>query len=161
MREGTAPVLVDRSFGAAPEQLQRALIPLDGSSLAEEALRVVTDLAGKPFVSVQLVRAVATASDQSAATDYLDKVAQKLRESSLRVDTSVRIGDPGHAIEEAASSVDCVIMATHGRGGIDRMRHGSIAERATRSVQVPVLLVRAATAQAAPPESSASTAAGA
>jgi len=36
-----------------------------------------------------------------------------------------------------------VIMATHGRGGFDRLRNGSVAEALLRDIPVPVLLIRA------------------
>jgi nucleotide-binding universal stress UspA family protein len=148
VREGTAPVLVVRSFGAEATRLQRALVPLDGSDVAEEALQITRELAGKPLRAILLVRAVATPTEQSAATDYLERTAQKMRDSGLQVDTAVRVSEPATAIEASAPSVDLVIMATHGRGGIDRMRHGSVAERATRHLGVPVLLVRAGSAHA-------------
>ncbi len=40
------------------------------------------------------------------------------------------------------SGADLVVMGTHGRGGIDHILVGSVAERVVRSSSVPVLDVR-------------------
>jgi nucleotide-binding universal stress UspA family protein len=39
--------------------------------------------------------------------------------------------------------IDLVVMATHGRGGFERVWLGSVADRLVRTLEVPVLLVRA------------------
>ena len=143
LREGSSPVLVVRSFGASTTSLERALVPLDGSPVAEQALTVVEALAGKPLRSVRLLRAIAAATERAEVEAYLGQMAQQLGRAGLQTDTDVRAEEPASAIEGAAKSVDVVIMATHGRGGMDRLRHGSVAEQVARQVSLPVLLVRA------------------
>jgi nucleotide-binding universal stress UspA family protein len=44
-----------------------------------------------------------------------------------------------HATEEGC---DLIVMGTHGRGGIDRLLLGSVAERVVRTATVPVLTIR-------------------
>jgi nucleotide-binding universal stress UspA family protein len=70
-------------------------------------------------------------------------VATRLQAAGLVVTAEVHIGAPARAIREAAAQVALVIIATHGRSGVDRLWHGSVAEAVTREVQTPVLLVRA------------------
>jgi nucleotide-binding universal stress UspA family protein len=144
VREGSVPVLLVRPSGIAPHALQRALVPLDGSPLAETALSMVEALARRPLHSVALFQVVAAKDDFGAASGYLDEVAARLKPSGLVVDTRVEVGDPSTAIRDAAPGAHVVIMSTHGRGGYDRLRHGSVAEQAARQVETPVLLVRAA-----------------
>jgi nucleotide-binding universal stress UspA family protein len=153
VREGSAPVLLIPAFGDGGAHLARAVVPLDGSSLAERVLPIVEDLAGRPLTEVMLLTAVssqpinatpnAAFASAVAATEYLNGVAKRLDQHGLHATVKVVVSDPAEAIEHAAAGADLVIMSTHGRGGLDRMRHGSVAERATRGLSIPRLLVRA------------------
>jgi nucleotide-binding universal stress UspA family protein len=60
------------------------------------------------------------------------------------VETAVLEGSPSREIVRYAEAQDCdlVVMGTHGRGGIDRLLLGSVAERVVRASEVPVLTVR-------------------
>ncbi len=139
VREGSAPVLVVQAAIPVDRPLDSALVPLDGSPLAELALPMVETLAGKPIRQVRLLRAVQNLDERAAAHTYLEQVAARLTNLGLSVTTAVPVAEP---------IVDLVIIATHGRGGFDRIRHGSVAERVTRDVRTPVLLVRATEAVA-------------
>jgi nucleotide-binding universal stress UspA family protein len=143
VRAGNAPVLLVRAFSPARSALETGLVPLDGSALAERALPMVETLAGKPVRRVRLLRAISTPDHRYAAMQYLERIAQRLATHGLEAEFDVRTEDPADAIRHAASGVDLVILSTHGRGGLDRFRHGSIAERAMRELPTPVLLVRA------------------
>jgi nucleotide-binding universal stress UspA family protein len=142
VREGSTPVLVVHGASPADGVLESALVTLDGSPVAELALPMAHSLAGKPLRHFQLLRVVATRDDLAPAREYLDRVATRLTAQGVTVSTDVQIDEPAPAIAAAALGVDLVILATHGRGGIDRVRHGSVAEAVTRQVPIPVLLVR-------------------
>jgi nucleotide-binding universal stress UspA family protein len=154
VREGTAPVMLVRPFTPlestpSEPQLERALVPLDGSALAEEALLMVEALAGRPVRSVVLLRAIGAADERAMAIAYLDQVAQRLAGAGVQTKIRVELDNPARAITQAASEVDVVILSTHGRGGLDRIRHGSIADQATRQLPIPTMLVRAGRSAAA------------
>jgi nucleotide-binding universal stress UspA family protein len=53
--------------------------------------------------------------------------------------------NPAEAIVRYAkdNNVDLIVMCTHGRGGLDRRLHGSVAESVLRHAPCPVMLVRA------------------
>ncbi len=53
----------------------------------------------------------------------------------------VQYGDPARTIVRAAAGADLIVMATHGRGGFDRLLMGSVTERVLRTTAVPVLTV--------------------
>jgi nucleotide-binding universal stress UspA family protein len=148
VREGNAPVLIVQAASPVDRPIDSALVPLDGSPLAELALPMMEALAGKPVRQVRLLRAVGGPDDAAAARDYLDHVANRLRNTGLMITVEVAIAEPTQAIANAAASVDLVVIATHGRGGFDRLRHGSVAEQVTHDVHTPVLLVRATRAVA-------------
>lgn len=76
------------------------------------------------------------------ALQYLRLVKRRyLQGRACRV--VVREGDPAQAITEAAAAegVDLIVMATHGRSGIDRLVRGSVAWRVLQRATVPVLIL--------------------
>jgi nucleotide-binding universal stress UspA family protein len=153
LREGTAPVLMVQSFGNEKSSLDRALVPLDGSALAEKVLPMVKTLVGAPVKEFQLCRAVDELSELSDAIAYLDKIAHQLHQDvpGIRVTFNASVGEPVEVITEAAREADLVVMATHGRGGLNRIRHGSVADRALHELPVPVLLIHSRPAAAQRP----------
>jgi nucleotide-binding universal stress UspA family protein len=143
VREGTVPVLLIRSLSPALSVAEGALVPLDGSRTAEQALPMVKMLAGKPLRRIRLLRAIATADEWATASQYLEDIAHQLTTSGLEVETTVRMDEPSVAIVSEAPSAHLVIISTHGRSGFDRLRHGSIADQVVHQSTVPTLLVRA------------------
>lgn len=145
--------------------LSTIVVPLDGSDLSESELAEAQTLAKEFGARVHLVRIVAYPVEiaspylphtvqmnarlvdeaKDAASDYMEQRAKALRERGIEVETHVRIdAQPGHAIAEVVDEVgaDLVIMATHGRGGIQRALLGSTTDKVIRSVTVPVLVRR-------------------
>jgi nucleotide-binding universal stress UspA family protein len=51
------------------------------------------------------------------------------------------VGNPAHAIAEAAEAFDLVVMTTHGRTGFSRFLMGSVAEKTLRLTHAPILVV--------------------
>jgi nucleotide-binding universal stress UspA family protein len=58
--------------------------------------------------------------------------------------THVATGDPADAIVQVAQDlgVDLIVMATHGRTGLQHVLLGSVAERVIRHAPCPVLAIR-------------------
>ena len=82
---------------------------------------------------------------QRQAERYLNKIAKRLQAKGLKVSTVVLLGDPAEEIVIYAQlkPIDLIAMSSHGRSGISRWAHGSVADRVFRSVNVPILMVRA------------------
>ncbi len=53
----------------------------------------------------------------------------------------MREDDPAKAIAAAARGRDLLVLATHGRSGVNRLLRGSVAEDASRSASVPTLFI--------------------
>jgi nucleotide-binding universal stress UspA family protein len=51
------------------------------------------------------------------------------------------VGNPAHAISEAAENFDLIVLTTHGRTGFSRFLMGSVAEKVLRLTHTPVLVV--------------------
>ncbi|MBN1218656.1 MAG: universal stress protein [Anaerolineae bacterium] len=151
------------------------LVPLDGSSLAEQALPCAMYLARGLSAKLILLRVfsippdfdVSLGSDealmkmmieraQAEANNYLSQAASKLEEANFTVQPIVRQGPVAETIIDyaAQANVQHIVMATHGYTGIRRWTHGSVAERVLQSASVPVLLVRAREDKLSPPDES-------
>lgn len=139
----------------------RLLVPLDRSSLSEAALPYARTLAAAANAAVTLLTvweppdldvaelAPGTVEDLrergvQAGRAYLEGIAAGLRDAGLRTDVAVRVGSAAEevlaAVEESGASL--VVMATHGRGGLERAAYGSVADQVTRHSPVPALLVK-------------------
>lgn len=167
-RSAPIPVTLVREPGQRTGPLQCLLVPLDGSALAEQALPVALELARESGATVHLVRVVepywrslaaamgvATAyvppSDSAEveqdmideARAYLDGIARQQRRVGARVAWEVRTGPAAPEILRAASTIgaDLVIVSSHGRGGLQRLALGSVADVLVRTGPAPVMLV--------------------
>lgn len=131
--------------------LSKILVPLDGSPLSERILSQLRRLLVRQDAAVTLVSVVPPRSLETEkepgtlvieARKHLQSVAAPLREGGARVETQVLIGDAAerilsHSLEDPPS---LIVMATHGRTGIQRWTRGSVAERVLRGAQAPILL---------------------
>lgn len=136
---------------------QPIVVPLDGSPLAEQALpfaEALAELSGSPLLLlcasyVPSLPGLDVADEQvKAVTDaeiYLHRAASRLKKRGIAVETCAPYGPPKKVIarEAAARKAWLIAMATHGRGGLDRVLYGSVTEGVVRQSPVPVLLVRA------------------
>jgi nucleotide-binding universal stress UspA family protein len=84
-------------------------------------------------------------------SEYLTTLGARLRKSSgLQISTVLIEGPIGPTLVEYAQDMgaDLVAMTTHGRGGLRGAWLGSVADHLIRSLQVPVIVVRAQEAPA-------------
>jgi len=75
---------------------------------------------------------------------YLERIARRLDKKGIQVRLSVRLGDPAEQVTSLADeeNADLILMASHGRSGISRWTHGSVAERVFRAAGIPVLMIK-------------------
>jgi len=148
IRRATMPVLLLRPSekvpGLIPEPvLDNILIPLDGSVLAEQALEPALALAQLMEARCTLLRVVESHSSSAEAEAYLERVAAKLGQRAVQLRTRVVVArrpvDAILATAEAQGS-NLVALATHGRGGLNRLLVGSVADKLIRTAAVPVLV---------------------
>ena len=142
---------------------ERIVVGLDGSQVSETALRMGADLARRLGVPLHLVRvadlavvhlganpaaaAYAELSEEMArekekATRYLETVEQSLRDEGLHVTTEVRSGLAARELAGAAGPGDLLVVASHGRHGLQRLLLGSVAEEVAERSRASVLIAR-------------------
>ena len=118
------------------------VVPLDGTPQAAAALPVARAVARATEGELVLVRVASSAEVLSEPERYLRAIAREFQD--VRVDCVVRQGKPAREIIAAAAAghADLIVMATHGRVGLQRVLAGSVSERVLAESSVPVLLVR-------------------
>ncbi|MCB0203092.1 MAG: universal stress protein, partial [Anaerolineae bacterium] len=74
---------------------------------------------------------------------YLAQMTARLTDLGLQVRPVVGGSRPATAILELAEQeeVDLILLATHGRGGVDRLIIGSVADRVVHHSTCPVFLL--------------------
>ncbi len=147
---------------------KRALVPLDGSIVAESVIPFILQIAGPLDLDVTLLSVVVprppaalvevgpvvvdnTERLAAEAEGYLIPLARELRANGVRVTTAVRRGEPVAEILAGVgeAQADLIVMTTHGRTGLGRLLFGSVAEGVLRQADVPVFLMRQTEAQLA------------
>lgn len=142
---------------------QKLLVPLDGSTRAEQALPVAARIARASGASVVLLQIVIIpidygsymasspsyieeiiGADMNETTSYLEGIARSDTLAGIKTDIKALIGATAPTILAVAQSIqaDLIVMCSHGRTGMMRWALGSVAMKVVRSSTVPVLVLR-------------------
>src|SRR5438552_3411339 len=139
------------------------LVPLDGSTRAEQALPVAARIARTLGGSIVLLRVVtspidfawysmelpavmqeAIDEDITKAKEYLTTITTLAILDGIAVKTEVLPGDPALTIFPVARSshADLIVMCSHGETGFKRWMIGSVSQKVARHSPIPVLILR-------------------
>ena len=128
--------------------VRNVLVPTDLSPAAEQAFGPAAALALRFGATITVVQVTADADAPDAGrvvrTDGPD-IGDEAFELVPVVDVEVEASDVAAALAEQVrrTGADLVVMGTHGRSGLSRLRLGSVTEDLIRSASCPVLAVRA------------------
>jgi nucleotide-binding universal stress UspA family protein len=140
---------------------KRILLPLDGSTLAEQALPHAIALAERfnselilfrvliplprPPTTAEATILKAEEATSVLAREYLERVTARVQEQGITVQVITIEGRPHFQTLQYAETnqVDLIVMCSRGQSGLSRWMIGSVADRVMRGANVPVLLVRA------------------
>lgn len=179
VHQSTIPVLVLRESESMAPLLRFdtarplcALVPLDGSPLAEAALSPAAHLVAALAATAQgvlhlaqVVKMFPTVAEEGFITElneealqrtrtYLTQVEERLQATvkhfKLSITSSVALENDAasalvHLAEQGTASVsgcDLIAISTHGRSGLERWVMGSVTERILTATKLPVLIVR-------------------
>lgn len=143
--------------------LRRILVPLDGSSRAERALPIASQLAHATGSHVLLLRVVNLPALHSPAMNpprlllapvsvrlssarrYLRNAARRAGLTRVNIETEAVEGPIVETILEVADSTnaDLIVMCSHGHTGALHWPLGSVARDVARHGDIPTLVVRA------------------
>jgi nucleotide-binding universal stress UspA family protein len=127
------------------------LVPFDGSRLAARAVPYAVFLTRAVHGDLVLFHA---ASDRAIGRDpgadietilEQERLVDQLIQDGIPTTAHIVRGDAGPTMVQAVVNLgaDLVVMSTHGRGGVGRLVHGSVADYLLRHAPVPVLLITA------------------
>lgn len=124
--------------------LKRLLACLDGSENAELVLPYARGIAKRFGSEIVLLAVPESDSEQPALNQYLEGVTVALCRRGPSARPIVSGSGPARtAVDLSESEVaDVILMASQGRGGLDRaLEIGSVAARVMQTAQRPLLLV--------------------
>jgi len=166
---GSVPVMITFPGGKAEQKgfdCRNILLPLDGDPEHEQALPAGRDLAKACDAALALVLVVPTFSTLSgqrtvssrfwpattsrmlemsadSGEQYLRAQMDKLRGQGFAATGRIWRADPANGIVEAAAqtAADVIVLATHGKSGMNAFWAGSVAHKVCRQCSVPLLLI--------------------
>jgi len=151
IRKTLTPTLVVRPsdhWRSRHSRFQEILVALDGSEAAESVLPYIRTLATRFNSSVLLLSVPeGSESEEYAVTiqQYLDAITAQLHKDGISARHAVKGSGPARTILAVAAEEgsDLIMMASHGRGGIQRsgIHLGSVSEKVMHSTPCPVFLV--------------------
>ena len=126
---------------------------LEGVRLAKELNARITGISVVPefhvltfnTMMIEDTRETFIAESRSQALKYLAVLNQAANESGVPCETEVVLGDhPYEAILQACESKGCdlIVMASHGRRGVQALLIGSETQKVLTHSKVPVLVYR-------------------
>lgn len=140
--------------------IQRIVVPLDGSEESRAALPYAEAISRATGAAIELLAVIERertgftgvpaetaarleAVRRRALGDQVANVREELAGRGFTAATALPVGDPVQEIIVAAERPEdaIIVMATHGRGGMERWLIGSVADKVMRLATRPVLMV--------------------
>jgi nucleotide-binding universal stress UspA family protein len=137
--------------------IKHILVPLDGSTLAEDAIPYAVEMVNVTHARVTLIHVIeknppenihgqAHLHTREDAARYLSEIADKYFAPLTAVATHVH----EEPVDKVADSItnhiveynsDLLIMCSHGNGGVRDMLYGTIAQQIIANKKIPVLVI--------------------
>ena len=137
--------------------IDRILVPLDGSPMAESVLPVAVAIAKCTSATIILLHIIEDNPPKTVHGEpHLTTIPESqryLEELAARLLPDIRVEYHVHEVEEndvaqsvaahaAELNVNMIVLCTHGRSGPRRVVWGSIAQQVLKRADLPVLIVR-------------------
>ena len=153
LRLSPIPVLPiqSRTRPAKNNRVRRVIVPVDGSSLAEEVFPWAIALARimKARLVFLHVYPPTHAGFKGQVRESFEALrlrmirqCELLKKQGVRARFTVRTDDPAESILAHAGMNDMIVTTTHGEGGFKRWIFGSVAEKLIHEARVPVFVYK-------------------
>jgi len=127
------------------------LIPLDGTESVEEILVYATSITPRSDTDILLLHILPTGQVQAAdaVNSHIEEIHHSLAGGGWGVNSQTRMGDAVEEIVKFAMlhSATMLLMSTHGRSGLERIREGSVTEQVLKQSPCPVFILHSTRAE--------------
>ncbi|MEE9492005.1 MAG: universal stress protein [Gammaproteobacteria bacterium] len=125
------------------------LIPIDGTESADETLLYVRSISPQSETRIVLMHVTPQVDTANAAIEIhpnVNAIHDVLQREGWNVERETCMGDPVHEIIKMTLLLPAtmLLMSTHGRSGIERIRAGSVTEQVLKQSPCPVFILHSA-----------------
>lgn len=127
---------------------QTILLPIDGTESVEETLLYVRAISpkskgGARIVLVHVSPKVDALNASLEIQPNVNAIYEALKYEEWNVERETRMGDPVREIIKMAILLPAtlILMSTHGRSGLERIREGSVTEQVLKQSPCPVFIL--------------------
>jgi nucleotide-binding universal stress UspA family protein len=121
----------------------KILVPLDGTESVREILLYVKSITPRDATQIVLLNVIPQAGDEASGKTHVDEIQNALVHDNWTVRHETRMGNPVDEIVKFAILMPAtmLLMSTHGRSGLERVREGSVTEQVLRQSPCPVFIL--------------------
>ena len=121
----------------------KILVPLDGTESVGEILLYVKSITPRETTRIVLLNVIPQAGEAASGRTHVDEIQNALVRDDWTVRHETRMGNPVDEIVKFAILMPAtmLLMSTHGRSGLERVREGSVTEQVLRQSPCPVFIL--------------------
>ena len=129
----------------------KILIPLDGTEQVSEIILYAQSITPRADTEISLLHVLPQAGAENAATAHIDEIMAVLTTAGWTVSSDLRMGDAVEEIVKFALLMPAtlLLMSTHGRSGLEKIRQGSVTEQVLQHSPCPVFILHSTRAEPA------------
>ncbi len=117
----------------------------------EEILLYVQSITPREETEISLLHVLSKADSGNNAEAHINEIMSRLADAGWTVASETRMGDPVEEIVKFAilMPASLLVMSTHGRSGLERIREGSVTEQVLKQSPCPVFILHSTRAEPA------------
>ena len=121
----------------------KILIPLDGTESIREILLYVQSITPREETEISLLHVLPQTGGGNRPDAHMNEISSTLTAAGWSVSSDLRMGDPVDEILKFTLLMPAtlLVMSTHGRSGMDKIRDGSVTEQVLKQSPCPVFIL--------------------
>ncbi len=140
------------------KEYERVIIATDGSKINEKVIDKGLSLARSIGASAKVLFVIDTGglSDippdelitaleghmEAEAENILSEIEDKAEDIGIKLEKSIKNGDPSEVIVEESEKKDIIVMGHKARSGLSKIIRGSTAQKVIGNAECPVMVIR-------------------
>ena len=129
----------------------KIVIPLDGTESSAEILRYVQTITPREDTEIAILRVIPESGAAAGGEVHAKDIHDSLSAAGWKVSRETRMGDAVEEIVKFALLMPAtlMVMSTHGRSGLERVREGSVTEQVLKQSPCPIFILHSTRAEPA------------